>query len=107
MVFRALAPLVVILRQRMLAGARQRFLPAAERGLQARRDGLETIGGERPLRRSMSLCPAARMISANSRSGRVIYRVYAGVSGNFDADLNGSESRGLAVALRCTSDMCR
>ena len=50
MVFRALAPLVVILRERMLAGARQRFLPAAERGLQARRDGLETIGGERPLR---------------------------------------------------------
>src|ERR1017187_2415460 len=41
--------------------------------------------------RSMSLCPAARMMSANSRSGRVIYRVYAGVSGNFDADLNGSE----------------
>ena len=66
---------------------------------------LQVQPGEPGGRRSRNRWPAAPTRSANSRSGRVIY--LRGLSSGFWADANMSESRGLAVALRCRSDRCR
>src|ERR1700688_1240661 len=48
---------------------------------------------------SMSLCPAARMMSANSKVAGSFAGVYAGAFGGFDTGRNGSESRGLASGI--------
>ena len=79
----------------------------------AHRGGAASLDGDEHFRcsqvnqaggRSMNRWPAAAMISANSRSGRFIY--CASFFGLRD-QLKVSESRGLAVALRCRSDKCR
>jgi hypothetical protein len=48
----------------------------------------------------MKASPAARMISATSRGGRLIYFSPGGLS------FSSSESKGLAVALRCRVERC-
>jgi hypothetical protein len=59
--------------------------------------------GRTPLRESVACCAYER--SANSSSGRFIY--LPGVPSGFGVGASMSESRGLAVALRWRSDMCR
>src|SRR5437868_2850425 len=51
--------------------------------------------------RSMKTSPAARMISATSRGGRLIYFSPGGLS------FSSSESKGLAVAFRWRCERCK